>query len=345
MKIFFVGDFISHTGPGIANKMMKKGLISHKEVIYSEAKNKVSRIIELFYKIIISESVCFCSFSRANIIGIHFSKMLHKNTFYIMHGYKTLEYVINQKDYSVKEMKKINKSEKKIFQSVHKVYCVSKKFMGFMKNELPEYSEKFSYNFNGMNIGTFKNKSSTLINNQIKIISAGGGMPRKNNLTICKAISEINKEKKYRIQYIVIGLPYSDKEQICKYDFVTYYDSVVHDDLLKLMKESYLYIQNSSFETFGLAVIEALTCGCNLLVSSETGAIDVLKNINDFDLIKKTNDTIEIKQKIEYIIKFENNERLLGGLDFELIDYRKTGESLINKIKRDSYQGGGFKKK
>ena len=35
MRIFFVGDFQSNTGPGMANKAIRKGLLWNKSVLFS----------------------------------------------------------------------------------------------------------------------------------------------------------------------------------------------------------------------------------------------------------------------------------------------------------------------
>src|SRR5690606_4799815 len=111
------------------------------------------------------------------------------------------------------------------------------------------------------------------------------GMRRKNILAICKAIEKIHQTKDEQFHLIVIGLPYTEKEEICSYDFVTYYDKLHHQKVLEILSESSLYIQNSIFEPFGLAVIEALAADCNLLISKNIGAIDLMTTIKDSDVI------------------------------------------------------------
>ena len=333
MKIFFVGDFTSNTGPAMANKMLRKGL-SNKKVIYSDSRTKLTRVIELIFKMLICDCVCFCSYSQLNFIGIKIAKLLFKKTFYIMHGYSTYEYKINNEVVNLDKLTKIHKREKYIFENVEKIFCVSKKFMEFMKATEPDYSHKFDYNFNGIDLK--KNESIALVFKQYKkekqVVSIGGGMKRKNNLVVCQAINKLNREKNLGLEYIVIGLPYTDKEQICSFGFVKYYDNLPHDRVLEILAESHIYIQNSSFETFGLAVIEALACNCNLLISNQVGAMDVINTIDSQDLIYNVEDIDEIAIKIEYLLMKGNHEKLQQGLNRYEIDYKLSGELLLKKI-------------
>lgn len=335
-----MGDFKTNTGPGVANKMLMKGLKANKNVIYSNAENKIYRVFEMIYKIAISNCVCFCSPSKANIIGILISKLFRKKSFYIMHGYLTYEEKINNTSIDNKSLQKINRFEKYIFKNVDKVFCVSKKFMEYMKKAEPLHKDKFDYNYNGLDLDEIQNavKKYDMAKNHNQIVSVGGGMPRKNNLTVCKAIAKLNRENKMGLKFIVIGLPYSDKHEICSYDFVTYYDKLPHEKVIEIMASSYLYIQNSSFETFGLAVIEGIISNCNLLVSEKVGATSIIETIGDEDMIFNTFDEREIAEKIERVMKNNNVERLKKGINKDKILYTKASNILINKICK--YMGG-----
>lgn len=334
MKIFFVGDFKNNTGPGMANKAIRKGLLGNKNIFFSDASNKVTRSLEIVVKSFLSDGICFCSFSKVNSFGIKVAKLFNKKTFYLMHGYSTLENKINNENITEDQIMKINKYEKYIFRNVDRIFCVSEAFMNYMKDAEPEFKEKFDYNYNGLDLDKIKNSTEKYCTNkkQGQIVSIGGGMKMKNNLAICAAIDKLNKEKNMNLKYIVIGLPYTDKEKICSYDFVTYYDELPHEKVLEILAESYLYIQNSTFETFGLALIEALFSNCNLLVSSRVGAIGVIKTITDADLIFDQGNIEEISSKIEKIINSGNAKRLYNGVLEDEIGLERAAESLVNKI-------------
>lgn len=336
MKIFFVGDFETNTGPGIANQMLRKGLSGKDSMMYSDAQNKFSRIFEILYKTMKSDCVCFCSSSNANIIGLKVAKLFGKKSFYIMHGYSTYENVIDNRNIDEEELNKINAFEKLMFRNVEKVFCVSKKFMEYMKEAEADYRDKFTYNYNGLDLHKIENgiKKDNLIKKDTQIVSIGGGMRRKNNLMVCQAIEKLNREKDLGLKFVVIGKPHTDKEQICAYDFVTYYDFLPHEKVIEILAESYLYIQNSTFETFGLAVIEALASNCNLLVSNSVGAIDIIETVEKSDIIFDTEDVDEIARKIEQLLMNGNINRLQSGILKQEIECNKTAELLVSKISR-----------
>ena len=81
MKVFFVGDFKSDSGPAISNRMIKRGLKDNRNIKRSNANNKIGRIIELLLKIFLADCVCFCNLSRINIVGIKISKIFRKKCF------------------------------------------------------------------------------------------------------------------------------------------------------------------------------------------------------------------------------------------------------------------------
>lgn len=340
MKIFFMGDFILDTGPGIANKMLRKGLGENKNFLFSDAKSKLTRVLEIIYKTIYSDCVCFCSSSKANIIAIKVAKLFKKKTVYIMHGYLSHEYKINNTEVDEEELKEIKEYEQYIFQNVTKVFCVSKKLMQYMKTAEPQFAEKFDYNFNGVDFQKIEDiaRMYNRKRNQKQILSIGGGMRRKNNLTVCKAIDKLNKEKNLNLKFVVVGLPYSDKDKIESYDFVTYYESLPYEKVLELMSESAIYVQNSSFETFGLSVLESLISGCDLLISNNVGAVDTITTITKDDLIFNTYEEQEIADKIEHLLKSHNAERLKQGINKEEILYTNSAKNLVNKIEELFYK-------
>ncbi|WP_162515334.1 glycosyltransferase family 4 protein [Paenibacillus pinistramenti] len=349
MKIFFVGDFKNDTGPGIANKLLRKGLGSSRSYLYSEGHGRIGRVFEIIWKTLRSDCVCMCSASRSNALVIRAARLLHKPAYYVMHGYQTFEQKRNNPQISGQKLQQIHHSEAFIFKHVNKVFCVSKKFMEYMKQAEPEYADKFDYHYNGVDLeqieqGISASQSAEPARDQNdqhknhrdknprQIVSIGGGMPQKNNLTVCRSIDQLNREKSMALSYIVIGLPYTDKEEICSYEFVRYYDHLPHERVLEILAESGLYIQNSSFETFGLAVVEALLADCSLLLSEQIGMTDLLGTLQEGDRIANTDDPAEIAEKIERLIKEGNAGRLKAGLETKEIGYRQAASGLVDKI-------------
>lgn len=313
MRIFLQGDFLSDNGPGNANKQIRDALMEDYDISYSRASEKLGRIIETYKGICASDILVICSASKLNYAAISIAKKQQKKILYVLHGYLSFERKIEEPDISDVKLAKICDYEKYVFDSADKIVCVSKCAMEFMKTELPKYAGKMEYIYNVVDSVSLQTKYSNNLLKKKQVISVGGGMRRKNNLIVADALSRLP----FDTTFVVAGKDLADGHRIRAYPNVEWMGTVPHDDLCRLMSESSLYIQNSSFETFGLAVIEALYAGCSLLISSQVGCIDLLGSITDEDIIYDVNDKEEIAQKAEHLLQAPNHDRLMHGFYME----------------------------
>lgn len=320
-KIFFVGDFYSNTGPANVNKYFLK--MNNGFCKYSLARNKFTRIFELLYKSLTSDVICFCSFSHINLFGLKLCRIFKKRSVYLMHGFLGKE-----KEYRIIDNMNID-AEKKILNNVDKIICVSIKYKNLITNYYPK--KNIQYAFNGLdsicmlNMHTIINKN----NDKFIIFSTGGDNNQKNNIKVCEAIASRSDLSK-SVLYIIAG-NLDNKDSFAKYDFVKCTGNIEYVECIKIMKEANLYIQNSYLESFGLSIIEALLHGCDLLISNNSGAIDVL-SINDESKIFDNDNIDEIANKIEYRLQHNENLKILSSFDYYLNDYRNRFFELVMKI-------------
>ena len=87
------------------------------------------------------------------------------------------------------------------------------------------------------------------------------------------------------------------------------------------MMKSELYVLDSIYEPFALSVFDALFCGCSILVSNVAGALELL-DVTEHDIIYDPMNEDEIAEKIDYLLKNPNNNRLLSSLNFDKISYK-----------------------
>lgn len=320
-KIFFVGDFYSNSGPANVNKYFLK--MNNGFYKYSLAKNKFARIFELIYKSLTSDVICFCSFSHINLFGLKLCSIFKKKSIYLMHG--LLE---KERDYRIIENRDII-AEEKMLNDVDKIICVSIKYKNLIKQLYPK--KNIQYVFNGLDSIRMLNKSTTINKNNDKFIifSTGGDKKQKNNIKVCEAIASRSNLSK-SVLYIIAG-NLVQKDSFVKYDFVKCTGNIEYEECAAIMKEANLYIQNSYLESFGLSIVEALLHGCDLLISNNIGAIDIL-SVNDESKIFDNDNIDEIADKIEY--KLQHNEHLdiLSSFDYYLNDYRYRFFELVMKI-------------
>lgn len=327
MKIFLAGDYYSETGPANATKLLLEAMPQN--TVYQKVRNKMMRIPEIIWKTIVADVIIYSGPSRQMIFGIQFAHLLRKPTFYIMHGSISHESSINH-DVN----KRLLYIEYFILKHIRYVLAVSSPFENWLKKTYPEYQQKIYHLTNAVDWELLKMPQSQSHRNQDQIMSIGGGMPRKNILSICKALNQLYQmDNTCCIRFLVAGGNGEDLDAIKSYPFVDYIGTVSREQILASMQQSTLYIQNSVFETFGLAPLEALLCGCNLLLSCHTGAISIIPGIHTDEVVQDPYNIEELAQKILLQFKKSNHDRLLSSIDFKKTVPQYRVQELLSLIK------------
>lgn len=325
MRIFVVGDYYSGTGPANVTKAYIDNL--PKDTLYQKCKNKLLRLIEMFIKINQSDVVFISGYSKQNLYAIKMAKMRGIKAAYLVHGSIEYENEIN----GVTDLS-MNKVEMQTLLGSDLLLAVSVQFAEFLKNRYPQLSDKISYLINGVDYGLIptNNVGSRAEN---RIISIGGGMPRKRIVNICKAIRLLNEEG-MNIKLVVAGDKGLDSDEINSYSFVENLGIIEHSKLMEELQKAHIFVQNSCFETFGLAPIEALVSGCDILMSKECGALSLFDNkVLDTDIINDTDNITEIADKIRYLMINPNHERLYSNIDMESTSWEYRSVQLQNILK------------
>ena len=334
-RIFVVGDHKTGTGPANVTKEYIRCL--PKGTLYQKRTSKIGRLPELYINILRSDIIFFSGYSAQNVIGMKFAKKLHKPTAYLVHGAIDLENSINHQENDTQ-----SSVEAETLKLADLLLGVSEKFVMWLKTEYPQYAKKIDYVTNGIDEKTVSEGHSGDMN---KVLSIGGGMPRKKIIELCKAIEIINHELAHDkstidlvnednnlVTLYVIGKEGADTEAINKYPFVKNLGLVSAEKKDELFKDCGIFIQNSCFETFGLAPVEALCAGMSVLCSKVCGVLDLFKSADDNDIIDNYEDSEEIARKIKYVMSNPNREKLLSDIDFEKMSWEARTEELIIKL-------------
>ena len=331
-EIFIIGDYRSPTGPANVTRAYIEGLKKRGEHFrYLKSEKKAARFFELLFKLPGSSVTFFSGYSRQNLLGMSLSKKLNKPCIYLMHG-------------SVEHENEINKvpdpymagCEYRMLEKADLILAVSLRFEDWLKKRYPEFKDKIAHLTNGVDwksLGSGKNAGGKAPDNSI--ISIGGGMPRKRIVRICEAIERINKERKEKLTLTVAGDIGADSERISAYPFVRDMGMVESSKIPGLLRGHRLYIQNSVFETFGLSVLEALSCGNDILISRHCGCLEVLGGLEAGDLIEDPDNPEEIADKISGCLKEHNNPRITAATDRDLSGWDRSVEELL-KICRNT---------
>lgn len=324
--LFIAGDNFSGTGPAIVTDALIKN--APKNTLYLKNISKTGRAFELPVKIAKSDAVLFSGFSKQNIYGMDLCRLLGKKSAYLMHGCVEYENEMNRvPDAGMARL------ERRMLEKTDRILAVSRQFEEWLKENYPQYAYKTGHLTNGIDWKLMQENVSATEREAHAIITVGGGMPRKGIVNICRAIEKLQTCGYPDITLTVCGDEGADTEEINAFPFVKNEGLVSHERLMELYKKNRLFIQNSLFETFGLAPLEALLSQTEILISKKCGALSVIKRYEDSDIINDTGDIDEIAEKIENLFRQENHVRLLCELDKESTSWQARTRELQKIMK------------
>ncbi|MBQ4482954.1 MAG: glycosyltransferase family 4 protein [Lachnospiraceae bacterium] len=322
--ILVIGDYYSGTGPAIVTKHYIKELREGTD--YIKSKNKAARFFEMLFKIPRSSVLFLSGHSRQNIWAMKIGKIFGKKAAYLMHG--AVEY---ENDINKVPDQRMALDERDMMKRADLILAVSRQFEEWLKKHYPQYEGKISHVTNGIDWNMLRENATEDERAPEGVISVGGGMPRKCIINICKAVEILNK-RGHDITLTVAGDKGADSEAIASYPFVKDLGLISHEELMREYHKNRVFVQNSVFETFGLAPIEALLSYAEVLISKECGALSVIKKTEDTDVINDPQDIEEIAGKLENLLENENHTRLLVELDKENTSWKKRAEELSRKL-------------
>ncbi len=104
---------------------------------------------------------------------------------------------------------------------------------------------------------------------------------------------------------------------------------LTHSKVLSLMQESDIFIFNSACETFGITLLEAVSCYCHVICSKSSALPEVSKNLNNIYLVDGSNIDY-IAEKIHWIIT--NNPPLKSININSFPSWEKLEDELISFV-------------
>lgn len=329
MRIFLAGDYISGTGPANVTKYYIDNL--DKNTLCQKMRSKIARVPEILINTIKADVVLYSGYSKQNILGMKFAKIIGKPTAYLMHGCVEYENEINREVSDT-----MCSVERKTLALTDMILAVSPGFAEWLRVNYSEYADKIDFVTNAIDdrIAHENESDEGVPRNNHRIMSIGGGMPRKKINNICKAIDMLRQSYDSELELVVIGAKGADTEEIDSYSFVDNKGLVPFKETKRLLKSSGLFIQNSCFETFGLAPVEAIACGCSVLCSKSVGALCLINGLTDADTINDCDNIVEIADKIRGLLDNSNNNRLYNGIDWENNSWKIRSRELEEKLSR-----------
>lgn len=306
-RYLFIGGTEGNTGPDNVNKGIVSNLPSNFFVISNG--NKIKKYVNTLLNVARCNIVIVSGISKIGMYAMKLAKTFGKKTIYIMHGCNEIEFKLNQMSPDEKALK----YERYFLNNSDLILAVSERYSKLIQEKYPVCVGRVNYLHNGVDKVAFN--CNAVQREKGRIIAVGGDRKLKNNIEVANAVAKLDDSKKL----MVYGHLYHP-DDLPKGNNIEFKGLVSQEQLYREMSQSELFVLNSTLESFGLTVFDALQCGCSVLVSNAAGALDIL-NVTEHDVIYDPMDKDEIAEKIEYLLQHPNNERLMKKLDFDKISY------------------------
>ena len=301
-KLLLVGGYWNNSGPSNVNRSLLEA--SQGELCCLHSKNRHLRFLELAVRLAAAD-VVIVSGTVSRKINILLRRS-GKKIIYLMHASVAYENQINH----VTGNEVTEQAEQECFEMAEKIVCVSRRFSLWVQKRYPQFADKITYVNNGIEI------SPREVTEKIpfSIALSGGNRRIKNNGSVCRAVEKLIAEgMDCRVFLFGAEDPHGDPE-IMKLPFVKVMGQMDNPGYYEALDSVSLFAVNSTLETFGNVVGDALNCRCSLLVSDFVGAGSILQ-LTEQDSIHDPEDTEELTEKIRYLFEHPNGDRLLKGLD------------------------------
>lgn len=319
MRILLVGEYQRNMGPANVNKKIIEhmtGDFSYIKFRWTKGLGKVLNILELLIKLLWSQVVIVSVTSRIGHIAGKMSALFHKKLVFIMHGCAEYEYMLNGCG-----SKNGRKRQKYLMDHATLILPVSHWYGEWLRDRYPSHKERIGnwcLGFDRVECENNHPRSKGLI------MTAGGNDLRKNNYQLSDAVAGLNGKARLEIYGAI------NPDRPIKTNVNTQWMSLVpNKEFIERLSCADIFVQNSTLESFDISLMEALCCGCNVLVSSNIGALDLVE-VEPTDVINDVNNVEEIRTKIEYLLDHPNNKRICNKINWDEISYKKAIERLRN---------------
>lgn len=314
MRILFYGGRYCNNGPDNVNKGIVKNLSD--SFYYTKITNKYLEFVEAVWKLLFCRVVVVSGVCRKGCLLTGIARKLGKKSVYIMHGCAEHETKLNGIQLAETE----RKQAEYLMKNADLLLPVSRKFMLWVQTHYPQYADKTKYLFNGIDITAFAHISHG-VQRAGSVAVSGGMSPLKNNLIVAEAVEMLEGKAFLEVYGSEETGAVDGKRHSCLAG------KLPNADFLQQLSTTQLFVLNSVFETFSLAALEALVCGCSVLLSEIAGVTDLLA-LEESDIIHDPMDVEEIRSKIEYLLEHPNNGRLMAKLDLNKYSFAKMVERL-----------------
>lgn len=288
------------SGPQVVFNNIVKDIDTEKVLVIGN-KDLRDGIKKIFHREI--KTLHIFGFTRSNALLIIIGKILRKNIFYTANGLasrENLHFANSKQTYRIVEFITLKLADK--------IICVSEglKEMVLMDYKIPKRKLKVIPNGVSKDILNRKPKYNYFekilsVNSNKKVIfTACGTFKYKGIVQLVEVINNIQRNDFILVIAGPAGNVHEKVMNMIDSQKIIYVGNLNQEDLISAYYYSDFYIQNSVYETFGLAPLEALAMGTPAIVSKDVQMNYLLKNTEMENFVVNTNE--ELSQKINSLL-------------------------------------------
>ena len=218
------------------------------------------------------------------------------------------------------------------------------------RNDINKYFNKYDDHkikviYNGVHLELQeKNNAQEYVKKKFKlenyILTIGAAYPHKNIETLIRAYHNLDNQIKSTYKLVICGSTnnhtkhlISISEQLKLNDFIIFTGYISNEDLNYLYSAANLFVFPSLYEGFGFPPLEAMSCGCPVIVSD----IPIFREIyGDAVQYFNKNNFIELSNKIRDTLLDpirNNNIIAIGSQLIHKYSWNKCGKEILQQIK------------
>lgn len=324
MKILFIGNMESNTGPSNVNRELVHHWPQHDKVINVYDRNRIVEMAKGISHGLICDVVISTEGSWADIVIHAVLSFFKKPVVSFLHGYLPFE----------NEIDALGCSQLKVDRFIHHLRTSdalvgnSKFQLDYVTEALDDYSGVSAYVDLGITPFRVVPSAAGQMAHPVVAVS-GGNRPIKGNVAVAKAVREL-RDAGTPCELVVYGELNPNHPELLDVGNdigAKFLGQVSHSIFLDSLKQTSVFVMNSLHDSFGLSAIDAVSSGASVLLSKNCGVCDAF-DLQECDTIQDRDDVGEIKDKVAYLIDHPNAERLGNSIDFERYSWERASVKL-----------------
>ena len=203
--------------------------------------------------------------------------------------------------------------------------------------------EKLFTNFLGVDLNQFPFQPKREDKEKIVIGYVGTLSSRKRINSIINTIARLNDKKDIFELNLTGPIDYKtfNASTLKEHNFITYNGRLDQKELHRIYWKIDVLILNSIEDGFGMVLLQAMSCGCSILATTNTGGPDIIKTYENGIIISAENDS-DLKTALEWF--YENRfkiprmgkiSRAISENGFTWDDFGRRNMEFITKILED----------